>query len=77
MVLADADRQSPTLTIPDDHNDSFEPPQLGEIQPDLALTADQLIGLMGTLSLFILMPEERRQRIFSESETTPGERRWA
>ncbi len=67
VVLADADRQSPTLTIPDDRNHAFDQPAFGEFNQDLALTADQLIGLMGTLSLFILMPEERRQRIFSEA----------
>ena len=67
VVLADADRRSPTLTIPDDRNHPFDQPEFAEFTQDVALTADQLIGLMGTLSLFILMSEERRQRIFSEA----------
>jgi hypothetical protein len=45
----------------------FDEPELAEFRRDLPLTADQLIGLMGTLSLFILMPEDRRLRIFGEA----------
>ena len=33
---------------------------------DLALTADELIGLLGTMSWIILMPNEQRERIFTE-----------
>lgn len=66
-VLADADRPSPTLVIPDDRTALFDQPESAEFSQNLALTADQLIGLMGTLSLFILMPEDRRLRIFSEA----------
>ncbi|HXW33015.1 MAG TPA: class I SAM-dependent methyltransferase [Acidimicrobiales bacterium] len=67
VVLADADRPSPTLEIPDDLDLPFEQPDFAEFREDLALTADQMIGLMGTLSIFILMPEERRLRIFDQT----------
>ncbi len=67
VVLADADRPSSTLVIPGDRASSFDQPEFAEFTQDLALTADQLIGLMGTLSLFILMPEDRRMRIFGEA----------
>jgi SAM-dependent methyltransferase len=67
VVLADADRPSSTLVIPSDRAHSFDQPEFAAFTQDLALTADQLIGLMGTLSLFILMPEHRRLRIFGEA----------
>jgi ubiquinone/menaquinone biosynthesis C-methylase UbiE len=67
VVLADADRPSPTLVIPADRFLPLDQPELAEFRWDLALTADQMIGLMSTLSLFILMTEERRLRIFNET----------
>jgi SAM-dependent methyltransferase len=66
-VLSDADRPSSTLVIPTSRSSLFHEPEFAEFRQDLPLTADQLIGLMGTLSMFILMPEERRLRIFGEA----------
>jgi SAM-dependent methyltransferase len=66
-VLAEGDRPSSTLVIPASRSSLFDEPELAEFRRDLPLTADQLIGLMGTLSLFILMPEDRRLRIFGEA----------
>jgi ubiquinone/menaquinone biosynthesis C-methylase UbiE len=66
-VLVEADRPSSTLVIPASRSSLFAEPELAEFRQDLPLTADQLIGLMGTMSLFILMPEDRRLRIFGEA----------
>ena len=67
VVLADADRPSSTLVIPVNRSVPLDQPEFAEFRWDLALTADQIIGLMSTLSLFILMTQERRLRIFSET----------
>lgn len=67
VVLSEADRPSSTLAIPASRSSLFDQPEFEEFRQDLALTADQLIGLMGTLSLFILMPEDRRLKVFSEA----------
>jgi hypothetical protein len=67
VVLSEADRPPSTLAIPASRAPLFDQPEYGEFRQDLALTADQLIGLMGTLSLFILMPEDRRLKVFEES----------
>ncbi|MGB7053480.1 MAG: class I SAM-dependent methyltransferase [Acidimicrobiales bacterium] len=67
VVLADADRPSSTLVIPVNRSVPLDQPEFAEFRWDLALTADQMIGLMSTLSLFILMTQERRLRIFSET----------
>lgn len=67
VVLADADRPAPSLVIPPDRTLVLDQPEFAEFRWDLALTADQMIGLMSTLSLFILMTQERRLRIFSET----------
>jgi SAM-dependent methyltransferase len=67
VVLADADRPSPILVIPANRSIPLDQPEFAEFRWDLALTADQMIGLMSTMSLFILMTEERRRRIFSET----------
>ena len=34
---------------------------------DVALNADELIGLLGTLSWIITMTDERRERVFAEA----------
>jgi hypothetical protein len=42
----------------------FEQPEQTVITWDVALTADDLIGLLGTFSWVILMEDEARQRLF-------------
>jgi SAM-dependent methyltransferase len=55
-----ADRQ--TLVIPP--GVPFEQPESTEITWDQALTADDLVGLLGTLSVVILMDEDARNGLF-------------
>jgi SAM-dependent methyltransferase len=67
LVMGDADRPSSILVIPDDGSVPLSQPVKSEFRWDLPLTADDLIGLMGTLSWFILMPGETRTRVFAEA----------
>jgi SAM-dependent methyltransferase len=55
-----ADRQ--TLVIPP--GVPFDQPESTEIRWDQALTADDLVGLLGTLSVVILMDEDARNGLF-------------
>ena len=64
MVL-DGQRFETTLTIPD--GQPFAEPVQHVLHWDVALNADELIGLLGTFSWIILMPEERRAAVFAES----------
>jgi SAM-dependent methyltransferase len=45
----------------------FEPPEHEVFQWDVALNADELIGLLGTLSWVILMPDDKRAALFDEA----------
>ncbi|HUS62495.1 MAG TPA: class I SAM-dependent methyltransferase [Acidimicrobiales bacterium] len=65
VILGDARRPLPTLEIPDDV--PFDQPEHEVFKWDIALNADELIGLLGTLSSIITLPEERRQRVFDEA----------
>jgi SAM-dependent methyltransferase len=65
MMLGEAERPLPTLEIPP--GVPFTQPEREAVTWDVALTADDLIGLLGTLSWIITMPEERRERIFAEA----------
>lgn len=67
LMMGDASRPSPSLVIPDDGSVPLSQPEKEEFRWDVPLTADELIGLMGTLSWFILMPEETRTRVFAEA----------
>ena len=65
VILGDTRRPLPTLEIPD--GVAFEQPEHEVFKWDVALNADELIGLLGTLSSIITLPEERRQRVFDEA----------
>jgi hypothetical protein len=65
LVMGDADRPPSTLVIPDDGTLPLGQPEREVFRWDLPLTADDLIGLMGTLSWFILMPDDTRARVFA------------
>jgi SAM-dependent methyltransferase len=67
LVLADADRPTSTLEIPTDSDIPFDQPGHEVFTWDVALTADDLIGLLGTFSWIILMPEEARTRVLTEA----------
>jgi SAM-dependent methyltransferase len=45
----------------------FEPPEQEVFRWDVALNADELIGLLGTLSWVILMPDDKRAALFDEA----------
>ena len=45
----------------------FTRPENAVFTFDIALNADDLIGLLGTISWIITMPAERRERVFSEA----------
>jgi SAM-dependent methyltransferase len=65
LILADARRPPPSLEIPP--GVPFSQPEHEVFTWAAALTADDLIGLLGTLSWIITMPEETRQRVLSEA----------
>ena len=65
VILGDARRPLPTLEIPD--GVPFDQPEHEVFRWDVALNADELIGLLGTLSSVITLPEERRQRVVNEA----------
>jgi SAM-dependent methyltransferase len=65
LMLGDALRTSPTLEIPPDV--PFDQPERQVFTWDIPLNADELIGLLGTLSWVITMPDESRGRVFTEA----------
>ncbi len=65
LILGDALRPSSTLEIPE--GVPFEQPESTVFTWDVALNADELIGLLGTFSWIITMPEERRTRVVAEA----------
>ncbi len=65
FILGDGSRPSSTLEIPP--GVPFGQPDHEIFRWDVALNADELIGLLGTFSWIILMPEERRNRVVAEA----------
>jgi SAM-dependent methyltransferase len=63
MILGDARRPEFVLAIPDGL--PYSEPEHRVMSWDLALTADELIGLLGTLSWIITMPPDRREHVTS------------
>jgi hypothetical protein len=63
MILGNARRPDFILVIPDGL--PFAEPEHQVITWDVALTADELIGLLGTLSWIITMPDEQREHVIS------------
>jgi SAM-dependent methyltransferase len=65
MMLDAAGRPASTLEIPE--GTGFTQPEHETFEWDIALTADELIGLLHTFSWVITMPEETRNRVLSEA----------
>jgi SAM-dependent methyltransferase len=64
LVLPDADRPSSTLEIPASGT-AFDQPEHEVFKWDVALNADELIGLLGTFSWVITLADDRRERVFA------------
>jgi SAM-dependent methyltransferase len=65
LMLGDVLRPVSTLEIPS--HVPFEQPEYRAFTWDVALNADELIGLLGTLSWVITMPDETRSSLFGEA----------
>ena len=61
----DADAAPLRLVIPPDA--PFAPPEYEAIRWDLALDADELVGLLGTFSFVITMEDAAREHLFAEA----------
>jgi len=64
-LLDDARRPTSTLEIPP--GTGFEPPDHATFDWDVPLSADDLIGLLGTMSWIITMPDQKRDRVVAEA----------
>jgi SAM-dependent methyltransferase len=65
LIMGDALRPTSTLEI---HPGApFDQPEHEVIRWDVALDADDLIGMLGTFSWFITMPEETRDAVMAEA----------
>jgi SAM-dependent methyltransferase len=65
LVMGDVRRPASSLEIPP--GVPFDQPEHAVFTWDVALNADELIGLLGTLSWIITMPEETRSRVIAEA----------
>lgn len=65
VVMDTENRVESVLVIPDDS--SFAQPEQQVLTWDVALTADELMGLLGTFSWIITMPDAERQHVFGEA----------
>lgn len=65
LIMGDALRPVSSLEIPD--GVPFDQPELEAFTWEVALNADELIGLLGTLSWVITMPEETRRGVIAEA----------
>jgi ubiquinone/menaquinone biosynthesis C-methylase UbiE len=63
QVMDTENRVETVLRIPDDS--PFAQPERKTLTWDVPLTADELIGLLGTFSWIITMPDERRAQVIS------------
>ncbi len=71
LVLGDALRPMSSLEIP--AGAPFDQPEHEVFTWDVALNADELIGLLGTLSWIITMPVETRTRVIAAARRLLGE----
>jgi ubiquinone/menaquinone biosynthesis C-methylase UbiE len=62
-VMDTENRVETVLRIPNDS--SFAQPEHATLTWDVSLTADELIGLLGTFSWIITMPDDRRAQVIS------------
>ena len=68
-VIIEPGRQvDPTLRIPEESG--FSQPEQKVVTWVVALTADELLGLLGTFSWIILMEDERREALFKIARAT-------
>jgi SAM-dependent methyltransferase len=65
LIIGDARRPRSTLEIPD--GVPFDQPEHDVFTWDMALNADELIGLLRTFSSILLLPEETRERMIAEA----------
>lgn len=65
LIMGDWNRPTPILEIPPDV--PFDQPEHEVFTWDVALDADELIGMLGTFSWILTMPEERRRRVVAEA----------
>ncbi len=65
LIQGDGNRPDIGLTIPD--GVPFAQPEHRRLTWEVALNADELIGLLGTFSWIIVLPEEARTRVFDEA----------
>jgi SAM-dependent methyltransferase len=65
LIQGEGSRPEFGLTIPD--GVPFDQPEHRTHSWDVALSADELIGLLGTFSWIIVMPEKSRLRLFNEA----------
>ncbi len=65
LIMGDASRPTSTLEIPEGM--PFESPEHEVFTWDIALDADGLIGLLGTFSWIITMPDETRRAVIAEA----------
>lgn len=65
LIMGDANRPTTSLEIPP--GIPFGPPERQVFTWDVALDADELIGLMGTFSWIITMPEQTRIGLIAEA----------
>ena len=71
LIMGDARRPTPSLEIP--AGVPFGQPDHEVVTWDVALNADELIGLLGTFSWIITMPDETRQRVIATARRLLGE----
>jgi hypothetical protein len=65
LIMGDALRPSSSLEIPP--GVPFDQPEHAVFTWDVALNADELIGLLGTFSSIITLPEETRKGVVAEA----------
>ena len=65
LIMGDALRPVSSLEIPP--GVPFDQPDHASFTWDVALNADDMVGLLGTLSWIITMPEETRQGVIAEA----------
>lgn len=65
VVNGDGNRPVPTLEVPD--GGPFPRPDHHVIRWEVALDADDIVGLLGTFSWVITMPEAARRRVFDQA----------
>jgi hypothetical protein len=71
LILDEGRRPSSNLEIPD--GVPFDPPEHQTFRWDVALNADELIGLLGTFSWIITMPDDTRRRVIDEARRLLGD----